>query len=444
MDRLFRYCLCFLLSFPALAFSAQRVIVVEPSQITRTYEPGSGPYAFSDSRSWKEPVSTQSGSRVELPVKTQRKYSWPSFRSGLKNALKLNPVRAAASAAVAGAVAAVGWVMSPENTGIQKSEPSLDPASTDSSKGEYTWRVTNMPGNYSSPWVACEDFRVTRTAYVKTEVSISGASGNCVFTNYSGVQISTAAFLTRSGSSCPADTTYDPLRGACYPPDALVPVTDADLDSFVADWDDPLDAADAASEISDIPGSFDYPDGYTFEGPSSIIGDPVVTTTTTPSGTEVTTNTPSYSFDYSTNPLSITTTTTNTTTVYNNGTLVSTSTTTNNQGVVDVTPEPSQEIPTDCEFMPTVCEFIAWFKTPADMPDPDLPTPEDDEFKQTYSASFGGSCPAPRTVHTDNFGTLSISWQPICDLAFYIKFLVIGGASLFAAYIGLGISRGNS
>ena len=197
-------------------------------------------------------------------------------------------------------------------------------------------------------------------------------------------------------------------------------LSDAELQAFVDSLSDPNLAADAAPHVLDaVPGSYDYPDGTDFTGPASIPGEPITTTTQGPDGTTVTTSTPSYSFDYSTNPLSITTTTNNTTTVYNNGTLVSTTTSTNAGTVVDAPPATeAPEVPTDCEFMPTVCEFIAWFKTPAPMPEPDMPEAVDDDFQQTYSASFGGACPAPRTVHTDNFGTLSISWQPICDLAF--------------------------
>jgi len=92
--------------------------------------------------------------------------------------------------------------------------------------------------------------------------------------------------------------------------------------------------------------------------------------------------------------------------------------------------------------MPTVCAWLDWFKTPAPMPEPDMPQVVDDEFIQEYTVSFGGSCPAPRTVYTQ-FGTLSLSWQPLCDLASIIRYLVIASASLYAAFIGLGISRGS-
>jgi len=445
MARFLRYCLCCFLSLPALAFSADRVVVVEPGQITRTYEPGSGPYAYSDSRSWKEPVSTQSGARVNVPVKTDRKYGWPSFRAGLKKALKLNPVRVAVSAAVSAAVAGAGYVIDSATNQIAKPQSQLDgmPASPSSITSGGSLCGSGVPASELIGKVKYVSFQGQTIAY-----TVVRSNGPALWPEPSGYTFS---------NNCTNKTIGYTHDGGYYPKEfkrqvlslseiqnIKTPLTDGELDTFVNNWSSPFDAADAVPHIVDVPVTFDGPDDLDFSGPASMAGDPVVTTTTTPSGTEVTTSTPTYSFDYSTNPLSITTTTTNTSTVYNNGTLVSTSTTTNNQGVVDVTPEPSQEIPTDCEFMPTVCEFIAWFKTPAPMPEPDMPEPVDDDFKQTYSASFGGACPAPRQVHTDNFGTLSISWDPICQLAFYIKFLVVGGAALYAAYIGLGISRGNA
>lgn len=442
MARILRYCLCVVVLVSPLAFSATRTVVVQPGELQPTYSPGQNPYAFSDSRSWKEPVSTQTGSRVNVPVTKTDKTGWPKFRAGLKNALKVNPARVIVSGAVSAAVAGVGWVMSPDNTRLQKQEQQVDGQQVGSS-GQY------------DPAQICN----YKTA--------SETMGKVTLVNYRGVLYSV---IVVPWNTIPSGYTFNnncTQRHNGYAPDPInynwpqsahrvisvndvqtlsTDLSDADLQAFVDSLSDPNLAADAAPHVLDaVPGSYDYPDGTDFTGPASIQGEPITTTTQGPDGTTVTTSTPSYSFDYSTNPLSITTTTNNTTTVYNNGTLVSTTTSTNAGTVVDSLPTTeAPEVPTDCEFMPTVCEFIAWFKTPVDMPEPDLPVPEDDEFKQTYSASFGGSCPAPRTVHTDNFGTLSISWQPICDLAFYIKFLVIGGASLFAAYIGLGISRGNS
>lgn len=464
MARFLRYCLCVVVLVSPVAFSASRTIVVQPGELQPTYSPGQDPYAFSDSRSWKEPVSTQTGSRVNVPVTKTDKTGWPKFRAGLKNAFKRNPAAIIGNAVVAGAVGAVGWVMSDDNTKLQKKVSDGQPVPTPTYGYDYVaFPDVPDPACHSNLYPDAEttnrchqlnsDLKDGRFTFSMSNLApLTGASKGLYYIRtqkwkYNGQVIGTTGVTLYARGNCAPPLVLSASYTCVDPQGAIfADLEDSDIDSLTSSITDPADAAAIAPDvISSVPGSYDYPDGTDFTGPASIQGEPVTTTTQGPDGTTVTTSTPSYSFDYSTNPLSITTTTNNTTTVYNNGTLVSTTTSTNAGTVVDAPPTTeAPEVPTDCEFMPTVCEFIAWFKTPTDMPEPDMPEPVDDDFQQTYSASFGGACPAPRTVHTDNFGTLSISWQPICDLAFYIKFLVIGGASLFAAYIGLGISRGKT
>jgi len=447
---LFRYCLCWFLFASPLALAADRVIVVEPSQLQKTYTPGSGAYAFNDSRSWSEPVSVQSG-RVNLPVKTDRKFTWASFRNGLKNALKVNPASIMLNATVAGAVGAVGYLID-SNTG-KLSKNLSGPASYTPTGTDFYFRAPNsttartsaeaaaldqvLYGGYVGPTIgACSVFAVQNPTILHCSYSATNP--------YNGQPSSGLVTVYRYGSTCPAGTTASTSTvGGCVA-GGIQPLTDAEFTSLGDSFTSPADAAAIAPDvISAVPGSYDYHDGYEFSGPPSLQGEPVITTTTTPTGTEVSTTTPSYNFDYSSNPLSITTTTNSTTKVYNNGTLVSTTNTTNAGTVNPVQPAPELEIPTDCEFMPTVCAWLDWFKTPAPMPEPDMPQVVDDEFRQEYTVSFGGSCPAPRTVDTQ-FGTLSLSWQPLCDLASIIRYLVIASASLYAAFIGLGISRGSN
>lgn len=464
MVNLFRYCLCWFLLASPLAFAADRVIVVEPSQLQKTYTPGSGAYAFNDSRSWSEPVSVQNG-RVNLPVVADRKFTWASFRNGLKNALKVNPASIALNATVAGALAAVGWVLDPANNSIQRpaSEPEPAPNSIYYSNASSTLVGCTITATSSSPqafanlWKDC--LTTARGMYgpvTITAVNIgsfsSGTSNSyevqAIITYWpsssASVASSTARYAHMNGT-CSAPLEFNPATGICFDP-ALsnsAPPTDAEWDSFGDSFSNPADAAAIAPDvISAVPGSYDYPDGFDFSGPESLQGEPVTTTTTTPTSTTVSESTPTYNFDYSSNPNTITTTTTTTTNVYQDGNLILTENTTNAGTINPVQPAPELEIPTDCEFMPTVCAWLDWFKTPAPMPEPDMPQVVDDEFRQEYTVSFGGSCPAPRTVESQ-FGTLSLSWQPLCDLAAIIRYLVIASASLYAAFIGLGISRGS-
>lgn len=448
---MFRYCLCCFLLVSALVTSAaDRVVVVEPGQLQKTYTPGQSPYAFADSRSWKEPVSVQSGT-IKVPVTTARKTTWPNFRAGLKNALKINPGQMLLNAAVAGSVAAVGWVMSPENTQLRKktSDGQIQPATV------YGYGVGTSGCPSPQPSI-----QYWQTCYQAVHDSVDGrfywkalnlrpAANGAVTYDWqqswksTGAIISTSVMTVQKVGNCTAPLVLNSLYQCVDPTKATyTSISDTDYDTLVGGFTDPNVAAGVAPDvIHAVPGSYDYPDNFSFDGPASIDGIPTSTTTTTPSGTTVSETTPHYNFQYSSDPLSITTTTVNTTNVYNNGSLTSTTTTTNGGGVQDV--KPPKDPPTDCDLIPTVCTWLAWFKEVPDMPNPDLSPPSNDDMQQTYSASFGGGCPAPQVVATNTGGSISLTWEPICDFAGYLKFLVVGGAALMAAFIGLGISRGN-
>lgn len=444
MDNLLRYCLCGLLLVSPIALAADRVIVVEPSQLQKTFSPGQAAYAWSDSRSWAEPVTVQNG-RLNVPVTRTSSYGWPKAHTALKNIIKASPAQLAGTAAFAAIFAGIDWLM---EDGVLVKRTTGEPVPT-SQFGYYVIGPKCNGQKFSSNSAAHACFTAAESAaYAAYGLGYQVQQGRSVqvdsttFNNYIDIRI--AGPWQESGSY-----QIVQLQGICQPPATLSngvcssvggqsAITQAEIDAAVDQFNDKQKVADIANQFPSFEPDFDD-----LTGPSSITGDPIVSTKNTPSGSEVTTTTPSYSFDYSTNPLSITTTTNNTTTVYNNGTLVSTTNTTNAGTVNPVEPVKPPEIPTDCEFMPTVCAWLDWFKTPAEMPEPDMPQPVDDDFVQQYSVSFGGSCPAPRTVDTQ-FGTLSLSWQPLCDLASIIKYLVIASASLYAAFIGLGISRGNN
>jgi len=247
---------------------------------------------------------------------------------------------------------------------------------------------------------------------------------------------------------CPSGATYDASTGECKSK-VYSPVSDLDIDSLVNGVNDPNIAADSAPFINqNVPGSFDYPDDYTFSGPETIDGPATTTTTTNPTTGDTTTSTsqPTYNFDFSTNPLTITTTTTTTTNNYTNGQLTSTTTATTQ-------PDPSNvntggggavaniEVPTDCDFMPTVCRFIEWVKTPFTEQAPDFSEfAEDKDFAKSVTVSGNATCPAPTIISTSR-GDFEFSWEPACQWAAMIKPLVIIAALLGAIYINLGIGR---
>lgn len=109
-------------------------------------------------------------------------------------------------------------------------------------------------------------------------------------------------------------------------------------------------------------------------------------------------------------------------------------------------PPPELEIPTDCDFMPTVCAFLDWFKEP----NPELEQEQDlaqlindVDYERNYSISFGeNSCPAPIEINVIFLNkTVQLSYEPACQLAVYAKPFVLISAYIFAIFITLGVVR---
>lgn len=66
----------------------------------------------------------------------------------------------------------------------------------------------------------------------------------------------------------------------------------------------------------------------------------------------------------------------------------------------------------------------------------------DHDISETVDMSFtqdvgysAGSCPAPRSVNLISAGTITITFQPLCDLAIMIRPFLIAIASFFAGYM---------
>lgn len=429
-----RYCIFGLLFAAALSSHASvRTVIVQPGQLIPTYSPGIGGDAFIDGRDWNATISDQKGSRHTVPVTLAKKYSWVSFRGAFKNALKLNPGRLLASAAVAGALAGVDWVFDEASQEVRRIDPLLYWDDYPFS-GSYGYISSHCNTVWSKGANAAGLYKDATYLYLVMPAN-QAAMNAALSAGYSPLANCSNLYVNRK----PIPAGFSPVSGQ------PVSVSDAELDAFVSGFSDPAFATDVAPDIlASVPGSFDYPDSETFGGPNSIELPSVETTSLdqVSGDTVVKQETTTLDLVYSKNPLSVTVTPTTVTNTYQNGTLTNTTTNTVTGPTVDAQPLP--EVPTDCEFMPTVCEWLAWFKEPIPMPEVDLPTPEDQDFEESYSASFGGGCPPPRQIALTLFPPVQFSWEPLCDFAGYLKFLVVGGAALMAAFIGLGISRGNA
>jgi len=443
MARFLCCCLFGLLSLSLTAHAA-RTIIVQPGDLQPTYGPGVGPDAFIDSRDWNATISDQKGNRHTVPVVREKKYSWPSFRGALKNAIKLNPGQLLLSGAVTGAVASVGWLID-ENSQITRVDNS--PVSFTPTGSDIYWLHEGV--KYPSAISACQGL-ASRFAASTWGASINSVSIHshrpyidvkCAV-NYSqgSYQETFYPTISSSGTTCPTGLSLAASALACVSSQAL-PITDSDIDSFISGISDPSFAASTAPYISDaVPGSFDYPDSETFGGPNSIDLPGVTTTTTNPTtgDTTVVESLPSLQLQYGTSPLSITSTGTTVTNTYQNGTQTSTSVSTETNTTVE---SPSADIPTDCDFMPTVCSFIEWVRTPFTEEEPDLSELiSDEDYEESVTFSSSASCPAPYPIETDQ-GSFSFDFKPACDFATLAKPFVIIAFLIAAIYVSLGMGR---
>lgn len=97
------------------------------------------------------------------------------------------------------------------------------------------------------------------------------------------------------------------------------------------------------------------------------------------------------------------------------------------------------EVPTDCDFMPTVCRFIDWFTEP----DPELS--QDADFSQLIDdvdierdfsvGSSTASCPAPFVINLSWVPSVEVSLQPFCDFADLLRPVLLALAYLVSGAI---------
>lgn len=112
------------------------------------------------------------------------------------------------------------------------------------------------------------------------------------------------------------------------------------------------------------------------------------------------------------------------------------------------------EFPAFCGWAPTVCEFaqtaiqsIADAKAeyadkPQENTDTELEIPDLEEQSIDSDISFGGSCPAPLTSQVNFMGineTIEFSFENVCQIAEFIKPVVISVSAFSAALIVAGI-----
>lgn len=97
------------------------------------------------------------------------------------------------------------------------------------------------------------------------------------------------------------------------------------------------------------------------------------------------------------------------------------------------------EIPTDCDFMPTVCRFIDWFTEP----DPELSQEPDftqlidviDIERDFQVGTSTAACPAPFQISLSWVPSVEVSLQPFCDLADLLRPFLLSLCFLYSGMI---------
>lgn len=379
-------------------------------------------------------INTRNG---PLTVTRNPSLSLPSLSSSLKNIVRTTPQAALGSAAITGLFLGLDWLF--DNTdGQWKKEGTqvLD-------DGFPLWCRSLYPDQCAA---TPEDFcNLVPGANLGPQIVSSGTEVRCLYSTSSGPRIWYSGY---KANNCPEGYTYSSTLGVCVMGTGLIPLTESDIsqiDQKVPSLT-PSELQTLGSETMDIAGpqSVGFGDS-TITGPASVSADGPTVTTTTDSGTttSITTNNYHYSYGDTTVTHTHTTSVTNT---YQNGNLTET-TTTETPETPSVTPSPDAPpapvILTDCEFMPTVCAWLEWFKTPFEPPaDDEMPVIEDQDFERNYTFNLAASCPAPYTINLTLFPPVQFQWDPFCDFAVMIRPLVVGSAALFSAFIVLGIGRG--
>lgn len=394
-------------------------------------------------------VRSSFGQSVRLPptlntlnVTCNAVIPYGSIANGLKQFTRINPYSLAASAAVTGLFLAVDWFWDDELGSWSKFDNVLvdDPSA-------YRWQRPHTGGQYyPSAQLACEGgLSSTLVELVSISMQPNG-SANCTYKTANGRTSTYGA--ARSGGNCPAGTTYiqTATNAGCFMQQP-VPVDGADFDYLEGEFTR-LDANDVAAGASAaqqrqgvaLPGYQDM----TITGPSSFTGPDTTSTSTDPVTGDTTVTTTSTQTNIQYGDTTITTTNTTTTTTYQNGQETSTTVTTETPSELPVsTGTASGDWPGFCEWATVVCDWLNWTQQDPP-PEQDLPTPIDEDFFEYKEVSFGvKSCPSDFEINLSPFleTTVGVSFQPLCDFAALIYYMVMAASYIIAAYISIGVAR---
>lgn len=454
---LFGFCIALLFA-PALVFANEVRVGVSPT--TGYYEVTSKTFdvpkaaTVSSSRAVSPVVSplpsggfqqsmsggiTIEGLKKPAPFTAKAAASLKTMRNGAKKLYKSNPARLASGLGFGALIDGLGWIMG-EGGQIQKKQ--FIDSGQGSSKGWF--KVHFGDDGYVSD--TCPSF-----------IPYNGSPFTCTINFYwaSGDENTQSTTVTYTGSYSPPSTSYYRRNGAHTAfnyhstetaEESIVSVSSSEVENVI--------------DKNYIPHADDFVLLTPYMSPDFILVDPIppvvtdlgITNTFDSSGwltgTEQKTSTTEFTIsNNSTSQPSISSSTSVKTETFKDGQSQGSTVTETTQPAVGGGgggKAPTVEIPTDCDFHPTLCAWMNWTKEPLEEPDHDLKQiMHTVDFEEKKTISFGSkTCPAPYDIHLGLIDrTYQLSFQPACDFAGYLYFFVMAAAYIFAAYISVGVVR---
>ncbi|CAN7582023.1 hypothetical protein LJR071_004161 [Pseudomonas sp. LjRoot71] len=328
-------------------------------------------------------------------------FSVPRTINAVKGILKNNAASIAVGGVIAGMIAGLDWVMSPDNTQIQVREQT--PGSYTPTGSQYAWALSNPNGTpaagFSSPTAACAVLNSIDPSKPHVPISTSDPlTFNCSNSTW---------WTTRYGSSCPSGLTYNSTLGTCTGTQ-LVPLRDSDLslvDAYAtaqsSQWLKDLLRESCSGSLAPDRCYEDLKDNVSLTGPSTVSGPTSISTTTGPNGTTTKETKTNYQITYGSDYFIYAPTTT-TTTVNPDGT-------TEVETEEETTEEEAQEDEIDSTigdpYAPVITKYNDIASGVSDL--------EGNMSFINYGPwySFGGSC-SPITLNLPVMGTYTIDHCP--------------------------------
>lgn len=444
MVRLFGLCSALLF---ASSVSAANIIDLGPSDYKRW---GSGSFHHTSGG-----INSKFGQTVRMPpmntnltVTRNPVIPYRSIANGAKLFRNINPASAAASAALTALMLGLDWAFDDELDSWAKEgfDEYVDP-----SFGLWWHNSPNGQLFFPTAESGCRSlFSVHRPngSYSHFTIAAGGTQALCYGNSSPGGPVNVQGTLGRTANNCPEGYEFSYVVGGCVMLGAPVPLTDADFD-LLADALPSANPGDVGNAAADIMARTNAPlSGFhdtTIEGPASSTGPASTSTSTDPvTGDTIVTNT-STTTNYNYGDTTITTTNITTSTTYQNGQETSTTTTTDTPGELPVSSGggAAGEWPGFCDWAAVVCEWLDWTREEPP-PDVDLPKPIDDDFYEEKNISFGAkSCPDDHQINLAPFlpTAVAVSFQPLCDFAGIIYYMVMTASYIIAAYISIGVAR---